>query len=395
MKIITRVILLALVLFSCIKEPEYHSYQLEITIDFPDIISNGNKSGAKVVLFNQLKSYSSELLSDENGKVIFSNVEPGFYSVTVIHSLNVDGITYFFNGLETLVVFNSMNKIIEVNGSKNNDFVIKEIYYSGSVTPAGKSYSSDQYIEIYNNSSIVQYADGLSVLEHESYATDENFWKYIKDTIVVRMIWTIPGSGTDVPVQPGQSIVLARDGINHKSDPNGNPLSPVNLGNAEFEFFVLWETDQDIDSPTVPNLEEDLFVFRGSDIVFHTRGGSALAIAKLPGKNQEERMESINSWLITKETAGGSGSRYYAKIANSYVIDAVEVTWDEAHAIYKRFPVDLDAGYTYVPSGAKSGKCVRRKIKEIVDGRTVYQDTNNATEDFLKDVDPKPKNYVE
>lgn len=395
MKKLLVVLIVSFLWLSCIKEPEYHSYQLEISIAFPDDIPTAGKAGAKVTLFNQLKSYSSELLSDENGKVIFTGVEPGFYSITVVHSLKIGASTYFFNGLEDLEISNSISKIIEVSGSKNNDFVIREFYYSGSLTPAGNAYYSDQYIEIYNNSSIVQYADGLSVLEHDSYGTDDNFWKYIKDSIVVKMIWTIPGTGIDVPVEPGKGIVLAMDGINHKSDPNANPLSPVDLENADFEFFVLKEPSKDIDSPGVPNMEENLFVFRGNDANFHVNGGSAIAITKLPGNNLTERMEYINKHLVPKESASGSNTSYFAKIANSLIIDAVEVVLDEAHAIYKRFPVELDAGYTYVPSGSKSAKCIRRKIKETVNGRVIYRDTNNSTEDFLKDVDPKPKIYVE
>lgn len=395
MKKILVILLASLIWASCIKEPEYHSYKLEITIDFPEQIPLGDKAGAKVTLFNQLKSYSSEMLSDGNGKVVFENIEPGFYNVTVVHSLNIEGISYFFNGLETIEVFGSTNKIIELSENKNNDFVIKEFYYSGSLTPAGKAYFSDQYIEIFNNSSTVQYADGISVLEHESYGTGDNFWKNIQDTIVVRMIWTIPGSGMDVPVLPGHSIILAVDGFNHKSDPNGNSLSPVDLGNADFEFFVSKDPSKDIDSPAVPNMEENLFVFRANDANFHVNGGSAIAIAKFPGENQEQRIEYINRNLVSKASATGSHYSYYGKIANEYIIDAVEVVLDEAHAIYKRFPLQLDAGFTYVASGSKSGKCVRRKIKEVIDGRTVYTDTNNSTEDFLKDVDPKPNIYVE
>jgi hypothetical protein len=395
MKKILFILIALFVLGSCIKEPEYQSHQIEITIGFPEDIPPGAKSGAKVTLFNQLKSYSSELLTDENGQVFFSDIEPGFYSITVVHSFGNGGFEYFFNGLETIEVFNSVIKVVEVAVSQSNAFVIKEFYFSGSLTPAGKAYYSDQYLEIYNNSAIVQYADGISVLEHESYGTGDNFWKDIVDSIVVKKIWTIPGSGTDVPVQPGQSIVLAVDGINHKSDPNGNPLSPVNLGNSDFEFNVLKDPAEDIDSPNVPNLEEDLFVNRADDVNFHVGGGSAVAIARIPGINQEARLQYISSHLQPKESASGSHSTYYAKIANKYVIDAVEVVQDEARAIYKRFPVELDAGYTFVPSGSKSGKCIRRKIKETVDGRVIYQDTNNSTEDFLKDVDPKPKIYVE
>jgi hypothetical protein len=311
----------------------------------------------------------------------------------VVHSISSGGIIYYYNGVKTIQVFETVSDTIQVAESSSGAFIVKEFYYSGSLTPGGKSYSSDQYIEIFNNTSSVQYADGLSVLEHESYANGDNFWKDIKDTIVVKMIWTIPGNGKQVPVEPGKSIILAQDGINHKDDPNGNPLSPVNLGNADFEFYVYSSENKDLDSPTVSNLIEDLFVFRGNDVVFHVNGGSAIALAKIPGETLAERTTYLNKNLITKEGVSGTGFRHYIKIANQYVLDAVEVTWDEAHAIYKRFPAELDAGYTYVPSGSKSGKCIRRKAKEVNNGRVIYRDTNNSTEDFLKDVDPKPKIY--
>jgi hypothetical protein len=131
---------------------------------------------------------------------------------------------------------------------------------------------------------------------------------------------------------------------------------------------------------------ESLFTFRGSDYIFHTRGGSALALALIPG-TQDERQEFIDNHQVLKIT---SSDRYYGKVPNEYILDAVEVTWDEAHAIYKRFPIELDAGYTYVAAGSKTGLCVRRKVKEVVDGRTIYMDTNNSTEDFITDVVPKP-----
>jgi len=384
---------LMLLLFSCLKEPDHRSFLVDITVDFGEGSSAYDRTGAKVILSNQLKSYSFELNTNSEGKVRFHSIEPGFYSVAVTHSMTVGGIIYYFNGLKNFPVFDSVTEIIQVKESKASAFVIKEFYYSGSLTSSGKSYNSDQYIEIFNNTGEKQFADGMSVIEHESYAIGDNFWKNLHDTIVAKMIWTIPGNGTQVPVEPGKSIVLAKDGINHKDDPNGNPLAPVNLGNADFEFFVRWDTDKDADAPAVPNLIEDLFVFRGSDIAFHVNGGSAVALAKIPGTTPEERKDYINHHLVTKESVSGPNSKFYAKIANKYITDAVEVTWDDAHAIYKRFPIDLDAGYTYVPSGSNSGKCIRRKIKEVVNGRTIYMDTNNSTEDFLKDVTPRPWIY--
>lgn len=385
--------LLFLLLGSCLKEPDFHSYPVEITLDFGAGFPQEQKAGAKVSLFNQTKSYSVESYNDSDGNVRFSAVEPGFYSVTVSHSYTQANKTLYLNGLKLIQVFNPVSDTIHLNPGKSGPFLIKEFYYSGSLTSAGKLYSADQYIEIVNNTNEVQYADGISVLEHESYGTGANFWANIKDTIVVKMIWTIPGSGTQVPVMPGKSIVLARNAINHKDDPNGNPNSPVNLGNADFEFYVAKQPETDLDSPNVPNLEENLFVFRGSDVTFHVKGGSAIAIAKLPVETKAERMAYIDKFLISKSSASGSNVTYYAKISNNDVLDAVEVVFDEAHAIYKRFPPELDAGYTYTPSGSGSGKCIRRKTSADINGKVFYQDTNNSTEDFLKDVAPEPKIY--
>lgn len=166
------------------------------------------------------------------------------------------------------------------------------------------------------------------------------------------------------------------------------------MGDADFEFYVYKFNNKDIDSPLVPNIVED---YSGNallkEVTYDVRGGSAIAIAKIPGQTDEERKAYLNQNLVPKSSATGSSKSYYPKIANRYILDAVETVQDEAHAIYKRFPSDLDAGYSYVTSGSYSGKCIRRKIKEIIDGRVVYQDTNNSTEDFLKDVDPKPKIY--
>jgi len=394
MKRLAILISLLFLLGSCLKEPEYHSYRVILAVDFGADFPQDQRNGARVTLTNQLSSYTIEATTDKSGKVQFLSLEPGFYSVTVSHSINSGGKTYSYNGMKNIKVFGDLTDMISVTKGVSGSFVIKEIYYSGSITPAGKIYYADQYLEIFNNTSEIQYADGISVLIHEASNTGANVWENMKDTIVAETIWSIPGNGTQFPVAPGKSIVIAQDGINHKDDPNGNPLSPVNLGNADFEFYAYKDKTTDVDSPTVPNMLED---YSGNEIVkevtYVVGGGSAIAIARLPGNNDEERKAYIKKHLVAKSFVTGSNVLYFGKVANKYIIDAVETVKDEAHAIYKRFTPELDAGYTYVASGSRSGKCVRRKIKETVAGRVIYQDTNNSTNDFLKDVAPKPKVY--
>jgi len=394
MKKLLVIISLLFLLGSCLKEPEYHSYTVSLVVDFGAEFPKDHKEGAKVTLFNQLKSYTYEAETDNNGEVLFLSVEPGFYSVTISHSFSTGSKNHYYNGQKNIDILDNKTETVEARESLFGAFVIKEIYFSGSTTPAGKIYYADQYLEIFNNTTEIQYADGISVLIHEASNAGTNIWTNIKDTIVAETIWSIPGNGTQVPVAPGKSIVIAQDGINHRDDPNGNPLSPVNLGDADFEFYAYKPKTPDIDSPTVPNLIED---YSGNEIIkeitYVVGGGSAIAIAKIPGNTDEERKAYLKRNLVAKPSSTDSGVTFYAKVANKYLIDAVETVKDEAHAIYKRFPPELDAGYTYVASGSRSGKCVRRKIKEIANGRVIYQDTNNSTSDFLKDVEPKPKIY--
>lgn len=366
--------------------PDFNAFTVHLIADFDEEMPEEFKDGAKIVLTNLTKNYSYTAITSDSGDVTFEEIEPGFYSATLVHSFSKEGIVYHLNGYGLVDVFNALEDSVEVVTSKTNAWVIKQYYYSACLTPAGKQYSDDQFVEIHNNSEMVQFADGISVVEHESYALEENYWNFLKDTIVARMIMTIPGSGTDYPVQPGESVVIARDGINHQDPVYGNPLCPVNLEDAEFEFYIFRETGGDLDALGADNMVENLFTFRGSDVVFHTRGGSAIAIAMIPG-TQEEKQEFIDNHLILKIT---NSERYYGMVPNEFILDAVEVTWDEAHAINKRFPLELDAGFTYVAAGSRTGLCVRRKVDTVMDGRYVYQDTNNSTEDFLKDVVPKP-----
>ncbi len=394
MKNIPLIFVALLVLSGCLKEPEYHHYQVKVNFTLNDSLDLDpvHIVNAPVSFNNLNKNLSFTTRTNSFCDVEFDYTEPGFYYIQMDTSFTISHVKYNANASGNINVFDDWSDTIEVVISISHPLVIKEYYYSGCLTPSGNQYSADQFVEIYNNSSDTMYADGLSLIEHESYDTEPYYFSYLEDTIVCRMIWTIPGEGTDYPIYPGKSIVLARDAFDHKSDPLGNPLCPVDLAHADFEFWVNTASGDDIDGAYSTNLIEDLFTFRGSDICFHTRGGSAIALVQIPG-NDAERKAFIANNLIQKDEL--TSTRYYGKIPNSFVIDAVEVVWDEAHAVYKRLPVELDAGYTYNPEGSKSGLSLRRKVEEVIDGRVVFKDTNNSTKDFIKGVVPKPWIYEE
>ena len=131
-------------------------------------------------------------------------------------------------------------------------FVIAEIFIPGTYNEAGKQYNGDQYIRIYNNSDKVLYADGLIFMESQ-FQTTQKYQSVDPDimdeAIAVGSVVAVPGSGTDYPVQPGESFILCDNAINHKE---ANPNS-IDLSKANFEWYI--ESKQDVDNPAVPNLD--------------------------------------------------------------------------------------------------------------------------------------------
>lgn len=89
--------------------------------------------------------------------------------------------------------------------------MIAEIFIPGTYNEAGKQYNGDQYIRIYNNSDKVLYADGLIFMESQ-FQTTQKYQSVDPDimdeAIAVGSVVAVPGSGTDYPVQPGESFIL-------------------------------------------------------------------------------------------------------------------------------------------------------------------------------------------
>ena len=380
-------------------DDDFESHNINLHIVLPqEIIDTTNIAGQiSVSLTNTRKGYTIAAKTDSTGHVRLNEVESGIYLINISEHFEFEKYSLILNGSSELLINGSTNDSITLSHSvvqkDGGNFIIREYYYSACLTPNKKQYINDQYVEIYNNSPDTLYADSLLLVEHESYATSPNFFAPIQaDSIVTKAMWALP-QGKRHPIAPGKGFIIAQDAMNHKSDPNGNRLSPVDMGDAEFEFWSdKVASTGDVDFPA-ENMVNKLWVYKGTEYVFHTRGGSAIAIVKIPGDVDEY----VKNNLAPKGTASGD-TKYYCKIPNKWVIDAVEATWNSGmQQGYKRFDNSIDAGITFVKAGARSGLCVRRKIDYKIDykigSRTVYQDTNNSSVDFLTDQIPQPRNY--
>lgn len=376
---------------------------------------------ASVTIVNTETANKYTVESDESGVALFKQILPGSYSITATKVIAAAEFTETFgytpteaeinfNGAESSVVINATSTSIdiEMKTSKVGDFVIKQIYYGGSDTKKGAIFR-DQFIEIYNNSNTVQYADGLYMAQLTgstsstvlAYSLPNGQFDWSKsegmtigssantDYVYGINIIKIPGNGTQYPVQPGSSIIVAQNGINHKAnyvDNNGKTvsiLSPdltVDLSTADFESFLgTYSGDlyqYDIQNPAVPDVDIAYWGNSNNDMIFDSLGRQAYTIFKMT----DAEFAALKKYKNPKGDANMA-----LQIPIAALIDGVDTTRDlGSNLVPKKLPSQIDGGNTYIPSGAYSSKSVIRKTKTTIAGRIILQDTNNSTNDFVE-----------
>lgn len=394
MKYFNMLLTLALLLagIACNDDDSLSMSELTVTVSFPDDMGDEvGAEGLSVTITNISNGSETSGTTDETGTFTVT-VEEGVYTILVSGEKSYTsqvGESQF----EQTVTLTGLSENVSVSGSNlevevplffalaSKGWVFKELYITGSLTPEGKTYYKDKYFELYNNSDEVLYADGLSIGESDHLSSNElNIWAdIIDDYFVTHVIYTIPGSGTDYPVQPGESIILADAGIDHTAD---NPNS-VDLSDADFEWYddhVL-----DVDVPEVPNLIRN-FSYSASIWTPHNRGFRSYVVFR-PEGSMEDFMEEN---MIEKLNNNGSTSIRY-RIPNNIILDAVEMGTPSDFQS-KALAAALDLSYINCGDGddARFGKVIRRKVQSVVDGRVIYMDTNNSAADFHSTVDPMP-----
>jgi hypothetical protein len=142
------------------------------------------------------------------------------------------------------------------------------------------------------------------------------------------------------------------------------------LSGAEFETFIVNQTVNP-DNPNSINMDLRIgFTVFGTQWLVTVFGG-AYAIF-IPEGDIDNTTWVQPQGLSTKAK----------EIPIDLVIDAVEIVNNSTKINQKRMPTSLDAGATYT-GGAYNSKSVSRRVKEVrEDGRIIYWDTNNSTEDF-------------
>ena len=379
-------------------EVESISLTFNLTIDIENL--TGFNMTLKLINYDENLEYEFPVnptsVSRAAGNVVTvtaTDIVPGIY--TAILSGKGSGVSEGTD-FEYMMSGNIVNQVmtadtpalnITVSAGKKGNLLFKELYYCG----VPSYYFRDQFYELYNNSEKVIYLDGLYIanLTPSRATTSLSLWPD-NNAVYAERVWRFPGTGTDYPLQPGESVILAQNAMNHSE---ANEKSPVNLLNADFEFYMGSTTYPDRPAYNMEHVFYDGKAEIGSiQMWLVSVFGGAYCIFKVP---EDETWDPVNDPNMSSTDLATTYSTLYAKIPNDYILDAVECCANESEINMKRLPGVLDAGMTWV-GNSYIGIGVARHIetdedgnpKTLSNGSYIYMDTNNSTDDFERGVTP-------
>ncbi|MGN6418213.1 MAG: DUF4876 domain-containing protein [Pseudobacter sp.] len=400
----------------------------------------------KLLLKNTITGGELTVNTDNNGIGIFSQVASGVYDVTA--TLTLDKATYENLTGETIdqteVHINAARTNMTLNPNTNGtielilemgrigDWVFKQIYYAGSNGTNGASFR-DQFIEIYNNSNNVLYADSLyfgqlmgnntkydnvdlSKTYYVNDATDALHKQFdwsksigitptdpsaYRNYVYMKSLFRIPGTGKQYPVAPGESIIIAATAQNHRAPYAGmdgkpievkNPALTVDLHNANFEVYlgdiISNPFNSDVDNGTIPNVKV-ISTGGNRDLILDATGRDAYVLFKtdksLPLFGDGATAKGFGYYPDPTVTSVSGSTEFYYQIPNNIIIDAVQIQNPSPTAtqrVARKLVNALDAGPTNVPDGQYTSESLIRKTAKTVAGRKILMDTNNSANDF-------------
>lgn len=369
---------------SCKEDNPVKTITVTATVDASAIDASIELPDSYEVTFTNTATSVAVSATTENNIATVSGILPGIYNVSVSASTASSAKVYTLSGSASncSLTEDNQNVVLTLAATAESALIFKEIYYAGA--PGDSYYFRDQFYEIYNNSSETVYADGLCIAETAFANYDfsviyeygiENPEKYV----FVQDVFQVPGEGHTYPVAPGESFVIAQWATNHKAENLSNGTSPVDLSGAEFEAFVgestTWNGITLTDEAAI-NLNHVVNA-KGYDMPqWLTPTGGSRYILFYPSSPLRTSDFIVPTNTSATSTAGT------AEVLITDVLDGVEVIGDETRLSTLGLPNAIDAGYIIGPE-SYTGKSISRKVASTTeDGRKIYVDTNNTTNDF-------------
>jgi hypothetical protein len=381
-------------LSSCNKDEEVKLSTINATVLTSSTYSSIPVTGVYVKILNTSDNTTDSVMVDADGVATFTDLATGTYNLSASLELTAAQVMEA-TGYNAEITLNAVKDGVEplpgttvdvtltLDGKPAGSLLIKQFYYgAGNVPTLPLLMSKDQFVEIYNNSDEVIYADGLYIAalsprgagEASDVASEIDRTEFIYSEEVFKL----PGSGQEYPIQPGESIVVANNGVDFTE--GGTYTGTVDNSGADFEIFEseyitaqggtpvsLFDAP---DNPDIPNVEMKYF-WQNAGWFYYRQEGASIAIFR----SDTELTETVVDPIIEAYP--------YLKIPVSAVIDAADFLFNADAVAFKRLPTSLDASFNYVEGGSRnSGKSLERKVAKTVGGRQVLMDTNNSANDF-------------
>ena len=371
-------------LASCSKEdPVLPRFNLTLKPTLPAEYTADKVKDIRIVLVSESSKDTFELKTLKDTTL---NMRQGAYQVTISGKSTEEATTSFL-GKSAVSLYQDVTTTVALGKVSRSTLVFKAIHNSGSK----EYYLKESYFEIANNSDEVQYLDNLIISAPSGNHTAPNAWQshnmaHLYDCGQGSVI-AFPGTGRDYPLQPGQSVLIANNATDHRlgygtdeTQKEAYAACP-DLSKADWEIYLDYNAN-DVD-----------YEARNMKIVFYNNKymfafglgvmGRSYLLAKLPDGMTVDQFASDERYLMY-QPGSASTTMNYLCVPSAFVLDAVDIyNPDTENHVCTFLPVDDATGIK--GNKAYSGKCVRRKVERIANGRPYYKDTNSSADDFLRD----------
>lgn len=326
-----------------------------------------------------------------------------------------------------LTVFTSCRRdgdeIVPTSKTEIDHLLIQEVYYTGTYytringeKEIPMPYEDDKYIKIYNPTSETVYLDNYALAVHVFNPSNRielgNEYNFIKTHFGVGTMVLFGGNGTQHPLRPGKSVLVAQKAVDHKAKvmedleeeelKNYKRLDQLlDLSKANFQWTTK-EKDDPIDPKNVMKLlysegtwegnedEEDMDAF---DL------GKSFVVGLLKLGDTPENIKK--TFQEEKEAGDEKAKKYYKNVAYiisghhhqqktvltipyDWVEDAVTVC-PNSEFKWPLVTQKIDKGHKGVQEKALKGKVDKdaagKALRRKHDGNK-YVDDNNSTSDF-------------
>lgn len=386
--------MLCLTAAACVDDDDVAIVSHDVTIidNFPDVIPAEAEITEGKASFFEINTGTTFDVDLAGGAPI--HLPTGLYNIDARAT-----VTYPFDDLSVEKHLRAALSSVTVNApttvaldwfltSEGSTLIFSEMYHTGSLNAAGTGGLYDHFFRIYNNTDEVLYADGLGIAESSFTNTKTNAFEILTPAndrnvnFTAQAIWVIPGSGTDVPIKPGESILIVDQAIDWSAQVEG----ALDLSHADFEWWD--DNPRDTDNPDVPNLEK-WYSYSLTIWLTNNQCTKSYALVRFPeGMTSEQYLANYRGSFEFISAIGTymTNEKSYL-IPNEWIIDGVNLSNKEAWS-YGALSPQIDISYSSISDIDKDPnrfgwKFVRRVASTAADGRRIFLDTNDSATDFI------------